>query len=85
MPLMLEVPQPADDDVPFGKDDTENVEIKRIGQVRKFDFEPKDHVQLGLALDIIDIERGVKLAGTQKLLPQERRRTAALGGPAVCN
>jgi seryl-tRNA synthetase len=61
--LMLLVPQPTDDDVPLGKDDTENVEIKRVGQVRQFDFEPKDHVQLGLALGIIDIERGVKLAG----------------------
>jgi seryl-tRNA synthetase len=61
--LMLLVPQPADDDVPAGKDDTENVEIKKVGQVRHFDFEPKDHVQLGLALGIIDIERGVKLAG----------------------
>ncbi len=63
--LMLLVPQPADDDVPLGKDDTENVEIKKVGQVRQFDFEPKDHVQLGLALGIIDIERGVKLAGTR--------------------
>jgi len=63
--LMLQVPQPADEDVPFGKDDTENVEIKRVGKVRQFDFEPKDHVQLGLALGIIDIERGVKLAGTR--------------------
>jgi len=63
--LLLEVPQPADSDVPTGKDDTENVEIRREGQVRQFDFEPKDHVQLGLALDIIDIERGVKLAGTR--------------------
>jgi seryl-tRNA synthetase len=63
--LMLLVPQPADDDVPAGKDDTENVEIKRVGQVRQFDFEPKDHVQLGLALGIMDIERGVKLAGTR--------------------
>ncbi len=61
--LMLLVPQPTDDDVPLGKDDTENVEIKRVGQVRQFDFEPKDHVQLGLALGIMDIERGVKLAG----------------------
>jgi len=61
--LMLLVPQPTDDDVPLGKDDTENIEIRREGQIRKFDFEPKDHVQLGLALDIIDIERGVKLAG----------------------
>jgi seryl-tRNA synthetase len=63
--LMLQVPQPADDDVPPGKDDTENVEIRREGKIRQFDFEPKDHVQLGLALGIIDIERGVKLAGTR--------------------
>jgi seryl-tRNA synthetase len=63
--LMLLVPQPADDDVPIGKDDTENVEIRREGKIRQFDFEPKDHVQLGQILDIIDIERGVKLAGTR--------------------
>ena len=63
--LMQQAPQPADDDVPVGKDDTENVEIRKEGQVRRFDFEPKDHVQLGLALDIMDIERGVKLAGTR--------------------
>ncbi len=59
------VPQPADEDVPVGEDDTENVEIRKEGQIRKFDFEPKDHVQLGIALGIIDIERGVKLAGTR--------------------
>ena len=63
--LLLEVPQPADPDVPVGKDDTENVEVRREGEVRPFDFEPKDHVQLGQALDMIDIERGVKLAGTR--------------------
>jgi seryl-tRNA synthetase len=63
--LLLEVPQPADADVPVGKDDTENVEVRREGEVRPFDFEPKDHVQLGTSLDIIDIERGVKLAGTR--------------------
>jgi seryl-tRNA synthetase len=63
--LMLLVAQPADDDVPPGKDDTENAEIRKEGEVRQFDFEPKDHVQLGAALDIIDIERGVKLAGTR--------------------
>ena len=62
---MLLVPQPADPDVPLGKDDTENVEIKRVGEVRKFDFEPKDHIQLGADLDIIDVERGVKLAGAR--------------------
>ncbi|MBN1975017.1 MAG: serine--tRNA ligase [Sedimentisphaerales bacterium] len=63
--LMQQVPQPADDDVPIGKDDTENIEIRREGNVRQFDFEPKDHVQLGLDLGIIDIERGVRLAGSR--------------------
>jgi seryl-tRNA synthetase len=63
--LILQVPQPADDDVPFGKDDTENVEIAKWGEIRQFDFEPKDHIQLGMALDIIDVERAVRLAGTR--------------------
>ena len=63
--LFQHVPQPPDDDVPIGADDTENVELRKEGQIRKFDFEPKDHMQLGLALNIIDIERGVKLAGTR--------------------
>jgi len=63
--IMQQVAQPAADDVPFGKDDTQNVELRKWGEIRKFDFEPKDHVQLGLDLDIIDIERGVKLAGTR--------------------
>ena len=63
--LMQQVPQPADDDVPLGEDDTENVEIRKEGEIRQFDFEPKDHLQLGLDLDIIDVERGVKLAGTR--------------------
>jgi seryl-tRNA synthetase len=63
--LMYKVAQPADDDVPFGEDDTQNVEIRKEGKVRQFNFEPKDHIQLGLDLGIIDIERGVKLAGTR--------------------
>lgn len=63
--LMLFVPQPPGEEVPLGEDDTQNVELRREGQVRKFDFEPKDHVQLGTALDIIDVERGVKLAGSR--------------------
>ncbi|MFI4912879.1 MAG: serine--tRNA ligase [Sedimentisphaeraceae bacterium JB056] len=63
--LMLFVPQPSDEDVPLGKDDTENVELRKVGEIREFDFEPKDHVQLGIDLDMLDIERGVKLAGTR--------------------
>lgn len=66
--LMLLVPQPADPEAPLGKDDTENVEIRRVGEVRAFNFEPKDHVKLGTELGIIDIERGVKLAGSRNYL-----------------
>jgi len=63
--FMGKVPQPASPDVPYGEDDTENVELRKWGTIREFDFTPKDHVELGLALDILDIERGVKLAGTR--------------------
>jgi len=63
--LMLTVPQLPAEDVPVGHDATANVELRRVGSIRTFDFEPKDHVQLGLALGILDIERGVKLAGTR--------------------
>ena len=63
--LLLLVPQPADEDVPLGKDDTENVELRTWGQIPHFDFDPKDHVDLGLELGMLDIERGVKLAGTR--------------------
>ena len=63
--LMLQVPQVPAEDVPDGKDDTENVELRRWGQLPQFDFEPKDHVALGQSLDIIDIPRGVKLAGSR--------------------
>jgi len=63
--MMLLVAQPPAADVPVGRDETENAELRREGNIRTFDFEPKDHVQLGEALDIIDIPRGVKLAGTR--------------------
>ncbi len=63
--IMLQVPQPPAEEVPFGTDDTQNVELRKWGQIRKFDFELKDHIELGTALGIIDIERGVKLAGTR--------------------
>ena len=63
--LMLTIPQPADPEAPVGKDETENVELRKFGEIRKFDFEPTDHVTLGRELGIIDIERGVKLGGTR--------------------
>lgn len=63
--LMLTIPQPPARQVPIGQDDSENVELRKVGAIRRFDFEPKDHTVLGKALDIIDIERGVRLAGTR--------------------
>ncbi len=66
--LMLLVPQPPAADVPAGKDETENAELRREGKIPSLDFEPKDHVQLGEALDIIDIPRGVKLAGSRNYI-----------------
>jgi seryl-tRNA synthetase len=65
VPLLLRLPQPPDPDVPVGKDDTENVELRRWGDVRHFEFAPRDHVTLGAELGMIDIERGVKLAGSR--------------------
>ncbi len=66
--LMLLVAQPASDDSPLGKDDTENVELRIVGEIPSFDFKLKDHVELGEALDIIDIPRGVKLAGSRNFI-----------------
>ena len=66
--LMLTVPQVPAAEVPDGQDDTDNVELRRVGEPRRFDFEPKDHVTLGQALGILDLEGGVKLAGSRNYL-----------------
>lgn len=63
--LVAVVPNLPDDDVPFGKDDSENVVIKHRGDIRQFDFEPVPHWDLGPALGIIDFERGIRLAGSR--------------------
>lgn len=62
---MLRVAQPAAADVPIGKDDSDNVELRKWGQPRQFSFKPLEHTELGTRLDILDIERGVKLAGSR--------------------
>ena len=63
--LLLRVPNVPAADVPDGKDDTENVEIRRVGEPREFDFEPLDHVALGEAQDWLDVERGARVAGSR--------------------
>ncbi len=66
--LMLRVPNIPDASVPVGKDDTENIVTRIVGEPKKaqdFGFEPKAHWDLGTALGIIDFERGVKVSGTR--------------------
>lgn len=60
-----QIPNMAHPDAPVGKEDKDNLEIKRVGEPTKFDFEPKDHVQLGESLDIIDFDRGTKVSGVK--------------------
>ncbi|MCA9308063.1 serine--tRNA ligase, partial [candidate division WWE3 bacterium] len=60
---LLWVPNPPAADVPFGEGEEGNVEVKKGGTIPQFDFEPKDHLDLGKALDIIDTDRGTKIAG----------------------
>ncbi len=53
------------DSVPVGEDESGNKEVRTVGDLPAFDFEPKDHVELGEALDIIDIPRGAKVSGAR--------------------
>ncbi|HMF86912.1 MAG TPA: serine--tRNA ligase [Gemmatimonadaceae bacterium] len=62
---LLEIPNIPADDVPDGADESGNVVIRQSGEPPQFDFEPKPHWEIGEALDIIDFERGVKLAGSR--------------------
>lgn len=63
--LLLKIPAIPKDDVKTGKNDTENEVIKTVGEIKKFNFIPKDHVELGKNLDIIDIERAAKVSGAR--------------------
>lgn len=59
------MPNIAFEDVPVGKDDSQNVVLRQVGKLPKFDFTPKEHFQLGEELDIIDLERAAKMAGSR--------------------
>lgn len=61
--LLSYVPNVPLDDVPLGKDSTGNIEIKKHGETPHFTFEPKSHIDLGLDLDLMDLERGSKVSG----------------------
>ena len=61
----LKIPNMTHPDSPLGRDDSENVEIRRSGGIPSFPFEPRDHVQLGESLGIIDFEAGAKTTGSK--------------------
>jgi seryl-tRNA synthetase len=63
--IMLTIPNLPHESVPVGKDETANVEARRWGAPRKFDFPIKDHVDLGTQLGILDLERATKITGAR--------------------
>lgn len=63
--FLLNLPNMPHESVPVGKDETDNVEIRRWGELRDFNFEPRNHWDIAETLDIIDFERGAKIAGAR--------------------
>lgn len=63
--LLLQIPAIPKDDVKIGKNDTENEIIKTVGEIPQFSFKPKDHLELGELLDIIDVGRAAKVSGAR--------------------
>ncbi len=57
------VPNMAHPDAPVGKEDKDNLEIKRVGTIPQFSFKPKDHVEIGADLDLIDFDTAAKVTG----------------------
>ena len=62
---LLSIPNTPNKDIPIGKSDEDNVEIRKFLEPKKFDFEVKAHWDLGVDLDILDFERAVKISGSR--------------------
>lgn len=63
--LLLSIPNPSKSDVKIGKDDSENEVIKTVGEPKKFSFKPKDHLELGESLGIIDVKQAAVVSGAR--------------------
>jgi len=63
--LMLQIPNPSLKGVPPGKDESENVVVKKVGKVPQFDFESKDYLEIAEHLDLIDMKRAAKTSGSR--------------------
>ena len=62
---LLKIPNMTHPNAPIGEDDSDNVEIRRWGEIPKFGFDVRDHVELGESLGIIDFDAGAKVAGSK--------------------
>jgi len=63
--LMYQVPNVPLDDVPVGKDEKDNVMVREVGKKIKFDFKPKDYLEIAEKYDLIDVKRAAKVSGTR--------------------
>ncbi|MBW2505786.1 MAG: serine--tRNA ligase [Deltaproteobacteria bacterium] len=63
--IIMGIPNLCDDSVPVGRDENDNVEVKKWGKIPEFGFEPKPHWEIGVKLDILDFERAAKLSGAR--------------------
>lgn len=63
--LMCQIPNECFDDVPVGKDEKNNVVVRTVGKKPKFDFKPKNYLEIAEALDLIDIKRAAKVSGSR--------------------
>ncbi len=63
--ILAGIPNIPDERTPYGKDDSENVVLRGVGEIPEYDFEPKAHWDLGPALGILDFEQGVKITGSR--------------------
>ena len=63
--IMLTIPNVPNEKVPYGRDDTDNFEMRKYGEPTKFDFEPKAHWDIGTDLNILDAERAAKVTGAR--------------------
>jgi len=79
--LMLHIPSVPAPEVPIGKDECDNIELRRVGTIREFDFPPRDHVQLCEIHDMLDMPRGAKVAGSRSYF---LKNDAVLLEMAIC-
>jgi len=63
--FLMELPNFLDDTVPNGKNDDNNVELRKVGNIKKFDFKIKDHVDIGEKLDLLDFKTAAKVSGSR--------------------